>query len=93
MELTQATITTLEFKRLIFELWEHAPDTRIRFRVIGQMWMKNFVRITHITASSAMIVQEKDQLKYVGINDVTEFELESGFQAFKPHNHYTIRLS
>ena len=58
----------------------------------GDVWMKNSVQVMHITASNAMIVQDKDQMKYVSMNDVLEFELESQFQNFKPHNHYKVEF-
>jgi hypothetical protein len=89
---TNDAISTLEFKRIVFDIWEHAPATRIRVRVMGQLWMKNYVQIVHITGSNAMIVQDKDQMKHVSINDVAEFEVEAKFQDFNPHNHYQVKF-
>lgn len=85
-------ITALEFKRIIYELWEHSRDTRIRLRVVGQMWMKNYARIVHVTATNGILIQEKDQMKYISLNDVIEFEVESPFQYLQPNNHYEVKL-
>ena len=55
---TPDTVTISELKRLIVELRDHSPDTKIRFRVLGKMWEKNFLQIVHTTTDNAVIVQD-----------------------------------
>lgn len=91
---TASAITTTEFKRLIFDLWEHAPQTKIRSRTLGKMWETNFLQIIHVAASDSLIVQDNkaEQMKYISLSDVVEFEVESKFQNFSPHIHYHVTL-
>jgi hypothetical protein len=83
-------INTLRFKRLIFELREHCPENRIRVRTLGNMWDSNFSEVIHITAGDGIILQNKEQMKHVPLNDVISFELEMKFQDFEPNNHCKV---
>lgn len=84
------TLSKTEFKRLIYEIWEHSRQTRVRFRVLGKMWDTRFLTITHITNSDAIIVQDRDQIRYVSMNDVVMFELENKVREYKPNYHYKV---
>jgi len=89
---TTSTITTVQLRRLIRELSEHSPENRIRFRVNGKMWESGFLEIVHVTTSDSVVVQDKEaeQMKYVSLDEVMEFEIETKFQDFHPHNHYKV---
>lgn len=93
MNISSDVITPLEFKRILFELWEHSPQTKIRLRAMGKMWDRNFLQVVHITGGDAIILHGSDQMKQVSINDIVQFELETKFQDFRPNNHYTVELS
>lgn len=93
MNISSDVITPLDFKRILFELWEHSPQTKIRLRVMGKMWDRNFLQVVHITGGDAIILHGSDHMKQVSINDIVQFELETKFQDFKPNNHYTVELS
>lgn len=93
MNISSDVITPLDFKRILFELWEHSPQTKIRLRVMGKMWDRNFLQVVHITGGDAIILHGSDQMKQVSINDIVQFELETKFQDFRPNNHYTVELS
>lgn len=93
MNISSDVITPLDFKRILFELWEHSPQTKIRLRVIGKMWDRNFLQVVHITGGDAIILHGSDQMKQVSINDIVQFELETKFQDFRPNNHYTVELA
>ena len=93
MNISSDVITPLDFKRILFELWEHSPQTKIRLRVMGKMWDRNFLQVVHITGGDAIILHGSDEMKQVSINDIVQFELETKFQDFRPNNHYTVELS
>lgn len=84
-------MTVGEFKAFIQTLWEHAPDIRIRVRPLGQMWLKSFSPIIHLTASGAIVIQDGDEMKYISIANVMQFEIETQFQTVKPHSHYHVK--
>ena len=89
---TPDTISPTELKRLIITLKDHSPNARIRFRLIGSMWEKNFLEIVHATTENAVIVQDRksDQMKFISLGNVVEFEIEQRFQNFKPLYHYKV---
>ena len=39
----------LELKRLLVDLKEKRPDICVRYRLLGEMWGVNFMRVIHIT--------------------------------------------
>ena len=59
------------------------------------MWESRFLEIVHVTASDSVIVQDNkaEQMKYVSVGDVVEFELETGFQEFHPAYQYKVEHS
>ena len=89
---TTSAITTVQLRRLIKEIYEHSPQTKIRFRLIGKMWESRFLNIVHVTPGDSLVVQddETEQMKNVPLGDVVAFEIETKFQDFHPHNHYRV---
>lgn len=90
---TNGGVTTLEFKRIIFELCEHSPHTKIRLRLMGKMWDRDFLQVIDITGQNALILRDSHQMKKISINDVIQFELEHKFQDFKPNYHYSVGVA
>lgn len=88
------TITTVDLRRLLVELLDHSPNTGIRFRVMGNMWEKNYLQIIHATTEYSVIVQDKksDQMKFISLKQVVEFEIEQKFKGFKPNYHYKVEF-
>lgn len=92
MEQTRNLISVLELKRLLVSLREHRPDICMRFRMMGQMWSANFMRVIHVTESGVLLNDETDGKLY-NITDLTQimqFELDHTFQAFSAHFHYEV---
>lgn len=92
-ESTTGTITTVQLRRLVRELCDHSPQTKIRVRVLGKMWENQFVEIIHIIAGDSVLVHDhvSNQMRYISLGEVAEFEVETKFQEFSPHNHYQVR--
>ena len=55
---TTGAITTVQLRRLLKELYEHSPQTKIRFRLIGKLWESRFLKIVHVTAADSLVVQD-----------------------------------
>ena len=88
----QDTITTTELKRLIAELLDHRPGTRIRFRLMGNMWENDYVQIVHATANSLVAQQvNTNELRFISLKQIMEFEVEQKFREFRPHFHYKVQ--
>ncbi|HYG20590.1 MAG TPA: hypothetical protein VD816_16740 [Ohtaekwangia sp.] len=89
---TKTLISVLEFRRLLVDLLEKRPDIYIRYRLLGDMWAKNFMRIILVT-SRGVLVNDEIGNKLIALQDlamVMQFEIEKSFQEFQPHFHYEV---
>jgi hypothetical protein len=87
------SISTLQFRRLLYDLLSRAPDTKVRFRLIGKMWKPNFLQIHSVTEQGAIFTDETIQ-EFVFVSDLSEvmqFEIDFRFQDFHPHFHYEVK--
>lgn len=87
-------VAVLELRRLLVELKEHRPDICIRYRLIGQMWAQNFLRVVHVTDQGVLLNDETSN-KMITIPELShfmQFEIDKPFQKFFPHHHYDVTL-
>jgi hypothetical protein len=87
-----AKVSALELRRLLYELRDLRPAILIRFRLVGQMWLVNHLRITKLTEKGVILKSDNENsfVTIIDLNDVIQFELDSPFRNYQPHNHYTI---
>ena len=85
-------VTILEFKRLLIELKEHRPDICIRYRLLGQMWAQNFLRVVHVTDEGVVLNDETSNrlITLPRLSQIIQFELDKPFQLFQPYFHYEV---
>jgi hypothetical protein len=88
-------IAVLELRRLLFELKDLRPDIFVRFRLLGEMWQPNFAQVIKLTERGVILCNERtNELRSISdLNSVVQFEIDSAFQQFHPHNHYTVEPS
>ena len=85
-------VAVLELKRLLVELHEYRPDICIRYRLMGQMWAQNFLRITGLTGDGVLLNDESSH-KLIGIanlSTIMQFELDKTFRTFEAYCHYDV---
>ena len=85
-------VAVLELRRLLVELKEHRPDICIRYRLIGQMWAQNFLRVIQISDPGVLLSDETSN-KLVTIPDISQiiqFELDKPFQFYQPYFHFEV---
>lgn len=85
-------VPVLELRRLLFELKDLRPDICVRFRLIGEMWQTNYLRIFKITERGVALLDENAN-KIIFLNDlqnVIQFEIDHAFQQYQPHFHYGV---
>lgn len=85
-------VTVLELKRLLVELKEHRPDICIRYRLLGQMWARNFMRVVLVNDQGVVLSdQTSNQLITLQtLSQIMQFELDKPFQLFQPYFHYDV---
>jgi hypothetical protein len=88
------SLTVLELKRLLFELKEKRSDICIRYRLMGDMWKKNFTRIKS-TVENSLVVEDEQARIILGVPNIAniiQFELDHTFQQYEAHFHYEVIL-
>ena len=82
MEITlnKTLISVLELKRLMVDLSEKRPDICIRFRLLGELWSMNFLRVMRVTDKGAVLLDESHGLVSVSdLNFIMQFEIDKPF--------------
>lgn len=89
---TNSQVSTLELKRLLFEIVDSRAEVSVRFRLIGEMWQTNHYRIVAITEPAVVLENESDSRSVIipNIGSVMQFELDRSFRQYQPHFHYTV---
>lgn len=93
MEVTmnKTLISVLELRRLMVDLVEKRPDICIRFRLLGELWTVNFLRIVRVSQKGAVLFDETKGLVSVSdLNFIMQVEIDKPFQGFQPYYHYEV---
>ena len=93
MEVTmnKTLISVVELKRLMVDLSEKRPDICIRFRLLGELWTVQFLKIHGVTDKGVVLFD--DTMGLVSISDlnfIMQFEIDKPFQGFQPFYHYEV---
>ena len=88
-------IPEIELRRLLYELRDRRPDICIRFRLLGEMWQSNHLRVIKLTDKGVVLFDEQEGKVYViqDLRNVMQFELDQSFQQYQPHFHYEVNLT
>jgi hypothetical protein len=92
VEKNKTLISRLELKRLLTELKDLRPDICFRYRLVGEMWKPNFMRIVDVNEKGAVLIDETtDKLVFLHtLIQVVQFEIDAKFQMIQPHFHYEV---
>jgi hypothetical protein len=90
LERSVTTFSGLEVKQLLLHMIK-LPNLCFRFRLLGEMWMKNLMQVTAVNEKTALFFDEVDMKYYlVRINNIMQFEIDGRFQNFQPFFHYNV---
>ncbi len=94
MRAENPTISFLELKRLLVDLEEKQPGISIRYRLLGETWYHNFVKIVKANEHDLTVKDEiADKVLFIrDLRAIIQFELDSPFQTFEPHFHYDVAM-
>jgi hypothetical protein len=86
-------VSDAELKCLLTELHDKRPDICMRYRLIGEMWQPNFLRIMRVYEKGAALHDEiSNRLTFIrDLASVMQFEIDARFQNFHPHFHYEVQ--
>ena len=90
-----AWVNIVELRRLLIELRDKRPDIFVRFRLLGEMWFPQFMRIVLVRETDVILNNEVERklVRVPDLSHVMQFEIDRSFQSFKPHFHYNIKHS
>ena len=93
MTRSSSIFSALELKQLLIEILEHAPHTCVRFRLLGEMWQTNMVRVVGFSESKVFVNDEiKNALLPIELNSIIQFEIDNKYKGFQPYFHYEVTL-
>ena len=91
VEMNKTLISVLELRRLMVDLSEKRPDICIRFRLLGELWNAQFMRVMRITEKGSLLYDATNSLVSVSdLNFIMQFEIDRPFQGFQPYYHYEV---
>jgi hypothetical protein len=83
-------ISALQLKQVLIQLSQQ-QGISFRCRLIGEMWMTNMMKVSHVTETSVMLYDEREaKYSIVAFNDIMQFEIDTRFQIFQPYYHYIV---
>jgi hypothetical protein len=92
MFMIQSQVSIPELHQLLRSIIDLRPNVGLRFRLLGELWQTGFVRVVHLEENAATFYDERSDRNLL-VSDIKlfmQFELDSQFQQFEPHFHYSI---
>ena len=95
MSETGKLISILELRRLLHTIIDNRLDTCFRYRLLGEMWQPNFLRVYQVTEKGVLLLEEcTNKLRCIDdLSHIMQFEIDAAVHNFAPHNHYSIDYS
>jgi len=89
---TYSTISLQELRKLVTDLFERDAGVSIRYRLVGEMWYHDFLKIIGVDECGIRLLDEgTDKEIYLpDLATIIQFELDSPFRFFEPHCPYTV---
>lgn len=85
-------LSVTELNRLLITIAEKRMGVCFRFRLMGEMWYPNFVRVLKVTDKIVLLNDEVSN-KLISVSDISsiiQFELDASFHNYEPHFHYEV---
>jgi hypothetical protein len=87
------SLSLLQLRQLLIDIKEHGPNVCVRFRLIGELWQQQMMRVVTVTDDRVLVHDEvNNKLISIEINHIMQFEVDNKFKVLQPHNHYDIIL-
>jgi len=86
-------ISVIELKRLLFDIRDRRPDICVRYRLLGEMWMRNFLKVLFVKDNGALL-QDENNGSLVPVYDLSvimQIEIDRPFLGYQPYYHYEVK--
>ena len=89
---TENPLNIAQLKSLLATIADNKLNICVRFRMVGEMWQPNFMRVLKLT-EEGVLLNDPIKNKLITVRDlrqVIQVELDSQFQYYQPHFHYEV---
>ena len=86
-------ISISELKQLLTFMSENPGIVSIRYRLVGEMWQQNFLRVVRLTDNEIHLQDDQTTTRKICVRDLSmimQFELDGSWQTFQPNFHYGV---
>ena len=88
------SLSVLELRQQLIDILEHNPGLCVRFRMMGELWQVNMMRLVGVTEERALLHDEiLNKLLSIKLDHVMQFEVDNCFKELQPFFHYHITLT
>jgi hypothetical protein len=89
---SKSKISIVELKGLLVLLAENVHTVAFRYRLVGQMWQPDFMRVIHATDKGILLKNEKKNImiSLPNLSMIMQFELDGSIHSFAPNFHYDV---
>jgi hypothetical protein len=91
---TKSLISVLELKRLLVTIVDFDLPICIRYRILGEMWQPNFLKVVKIMEKGVILNDELRNKTIIlpDLSQIIQFEIDGRIHNFQPHFHYDVNL-
>jgi hypothetical protein len=83
--------SVLELMQIMLDIKEHGTSVCVRFRLLGEMWQPNMMRVVSVTENRVMLNDEtSNKLISIDAGSVMQFEIDNKFKFLRPFVHYDV---
>lgn len=92
MNTTSNLISALELRKLLYTIVDNGSKASFRYRILGEMWQPNFLRVVQIAEQGVLLNDETtNSFKFLpDLSQIVQFEIDAAVHGFLPHNHYGV---
>ena len=92
MNTLESPISVLELRRLLYTITDNGLDSCFRYRLLGEMWQPNFLRVIEVSEKGVLLNDETvNTIKCLpDLSQIMQFEIDVAVHNFVPHNHYDV---
>jgi hypothetical protein len=95
LEKIKTRISVLELKRMLVTIVDLQLPVCFRFRILGEMWQQNFMRVVKVTEKGVVLNDEISNKTHhvTDLSHIVQFEIDQRLHTFHPHFHYDLTVS
>jgi hypothetical protein len=88
----RADLSTLDLRRLLIEMKETRSNVHVKFRLVGQPWKPNFLKILVITERGVVLVDELDStlIFLTDLSRIMQFQVDANFRELEALHEYSV---